>query len=128
MSDQNEQPKAAYSLKLKSENIPIEDDHGIVQNYVLKELKGSQRNAYLGKSSKRLAMKRDRAGETDVTVRDYTGMCSDLLGLCLYGPDGILVKAEVIDEWPSEMQMDLFIKAQKMSGLDKKSEEDAKNS
>lgn len=112
---------AKYSLKLRSEPIEIEDLSGVENTYYLKELTGSERNNFLTSQAK-------RAKGKDKDVKDFTGACSELLTLCLYDPQNRLVPAKEIDSWPSEMQMDLFLKAITLSGLDKKGEDDAKNS
>lgn len=88
------------------------------ESYTLKELSGTLRDRYLNTQSKKTITK------NGVETRVYSGLCSDLLVLCLYNPAGVSVTAQEIDDWPSPMQMEIFQMAVKLSALDKKSEEE----
>lgn len=112
-----------FHLVLKKIPVKIVDGDGRENECMLKELTGKQRNDYLTKSSKKVSV--SKSG--DVTAKDFSGMCSDLLAMCLHTPDDKLISAAEIDGWPSEMQMELFTMAVELSGLDKKGEEAAKN-
>lgn len=121
MSEENAAPKR-FKKTLKTLPVEIEGDDGTVELWTLRELSGTLRNKYLTAANKKVVMK------NGVEVRDFTGSCSDLLTLCLFNPAGSTVTANVIDEWPSEMQLEIFQMAVKLSGLDKKArEEEEKN-
>lgn len=121
MSDETQSPR--YSLKRKSITVMIEDEDGQERAYQIRELTGAQRNSYLEKTNAKMVMTSDGA----VKPKTFKGTGSDLLCMCLYDDQGQRVRAEVIDEWPSEMQFDLYKKAADLSGLTKKGEEEAKN-
>lgn len=108
-----------YSLKFKSEPVPIEDESGQEQVYTLREFDGATRNDFLAAQEKRKGN-----GKGPLNVK---GMGADLLALTLYGPDGNLVPINVIEKWPSDMQQDLFLRAVELCGLDKTAPERAKN-
>jgi hypothetical protein len=123
MSKTEETPQVKkFKLVLKKIPVEIEDADGRTNNCMLKELTGKQRNDYLTKSSKKVVV--SKAGE--VKSSDFSGMCSDLLSLCLYTPDDNLITAAEIDGWPAEMQMALYEMAVGLSGLNKKGEDEAK--
>jgi len=113
---------ARYSLRLKSIKIPIEAQDGTEVEYTMMELTGAQRDAFLNDQTKRTS------GKDGNLVKNFTGMFSSLLKLCLYDPEGKLVTTKEIDGWPSEMTTDLFLQAVELSGLNKKAEEAEKNS
>lgn len=116
----SEQPKR-YSRRLKTKPVEIENEQGVVEVWTLKELTGADRNRFLNVQGKKIKT------QNGVEVKDYTGLCSDLLCLCLVSPHDKLVTAAEVDSWPSEMQMDIFKDAISLSGLDKKSEDETKN-
>lgn len=109
-------PAKKFSTKRKSQIIPIEGEDGVERNYMLVELNGTGRDAYLNTLNKRI---RIEGKEQTTHIREFTGMCSDLLSMCLLGPDSRPVPAAEINDWPASMQMELFKMAQEMSGLDK---------
>jgi len=110
-----------YSLKLKTIEIPIEVEEGQEVTFTIKELTGKQRDEFLNDQSK-------RAGKEGGMPKNFTGVFSSLLKLCLYDPTGNLVPVAVIDSWPSELSTELFMQAVALSGLNKKAEELEKNS
>lgn len=124
MSDTPEKQPKKFSLRIKSIDIPIEGEDGEISTYVLKELTGQQRVQYLNRFKKKT---RDGIGPgSQPKIETFTGMITDLLDLCLYGPDGILLKAEVIDKWPASMQQEIFDMAVELSGLSEKAKEEEK--
>lgn len=116
MSEEKAAPKV-YKRSLKTLPIQIEAPDGRIENWTMRELSGSLRNQYLNKNTKKTTVK------NGVEVRDFTGSCSDLLVLCMFNPGDTTVPQAEIDEWPSDMQLDLFQLAMTLSGLDKKSKE-----
>lgn len=111
-----------YVLKKKTIPIEIEQPDGQVRQCELRELSGAERNAYLNVQSRKVVQKGDGTGQ----VKDFTGMCSDLLCRCLYDDAGTAIAANIIDTWPSEMQLELFKEAQRLSGLSNEGELEAK--
>ena len=97
--------------------------------YVMRELDGRQKGKYLNKMGGRIVL--NNKGEVS-SFKDYAGLESTLLELCVYDSDNKLVPASVMDLWPSTMLTKLFNAAQELSGLNeegrKKQEAEAKNS
>lgn len=112
-----------FSLKLKEESIVIEGTDSIKRTYILKELTGQQRDAYLNNMGSR--MKFTEAGKTQ-GLSNYEGLQSGLLKLCIYSDDDKLVPEKELQSWPSQVLSALFEKAQEMSALNK-GEEESKN-
>ena len=105
------------------------------KSYILRELDGRQKGKYLNKMGGRIVL--NSKGEVS-SFKDYAGLESTLLSLCLYGEDGKLVPPSIMDGtpdttgWPSTVLGKLFDAAQDLSGLNeesrKKQEAEAKNS
>jgi len=103
--------------------------------YTMRELDGRQKGKYLNKMGGRIVL--NNKGEVS-SFKDYAGLESTLLELCIYDSDNKLVPAKVMDGtedkqgWPSTMLTKLFNAAQDLSGLNeegrKKQEAEAKNS
>jgi hypothetical protein len=112
------------SRRRKTKVIEIENDDGSVTKYVLKELNGTLRDAWLNRMSRSV-----KSDGVKGTVKDYTGLYAALISACLYTTDlgaSVPVGEKTIQEWSSSCQEELFEICQKMNGLDKKSEEDEK--
>lgn len=82
--------------------------------YTIKEMMGTQRDQWLKGMGQR--MRTDASGKV-VGIKDYAGLHSSLISLCLYGPGGDLVPAKVIDEWPASVTSKLFEECQRLNGL-----------
>jgi len=105
------------------------------KSYILRELDGRQKGKYLNKMGGRIVL--DKEGNIKA-FKDYAGLESTLLSLCIYDSDNKLVEALVMDGtedkrgWPSSMLGELFDAAQELSGLNeearKKQKAEAKNS
>jgi hypothetical protein len=99
------------------------------KSYVLRELDGILKGKYLNTMGSRIEL-----GPTGQIKRfkDYSGLETTLLELCLYDDENNLVKTTVMREWPSTLLTRLFEAAQELSALDeeskKKLEDEAKNS
>ena len=113
-----------FSLVLKEVPVNITDAENVEQMHVLRELTGSQRDAYLNKMGTR--MKFNEAGKTE-GLSNYEGLQSGLLSLSLRDENGELIKDKTLQEWPASVLSDLFDVAQELSGLDKGAEAKAKN-
>lgn len=105
------------------------------KNYILRELDGRQKGKYLNQMGSRIVL--NDQGKV-ASFKDYSGLESTLLEVCLYDENGKLVPAIVMNGteekkgWPSTVLGKLFDAAQELSGLNeegrKKQEQDAKNS
>ena len=98
-------------------------------NYVMRELDGLQKGKYLNKMGSRIILN----DEGKVSgFKDYAGLETTLLALCMYSSIGEVVTAAVMNKWPSSVLGKLFEAAQDLSGLNeesrKKQETEAKNS
>lgn len=114
-----------FSLELASVPVTI-SAKGTKIVYKLKELTGGQRDTYLN------------AFDLDVEIVDgkpkikssegfKTFPAVDFLAMCLYDENDKLVGKEKIETYPSRVVSKLHTAALKLSGLDKDSEEEAKN-
>ena len=119
-----------FQTTLKEVSVTIDD-----KEYVMRELDGRQKGKYLNKMGGRIVL--NNKGEVS-SFKDYAGLESTLLSLCLYDSENKLVPATVMDGtekeqgWPSTVLNSLFNAAQDLSGLNeearKKQEAEAKNS
>jgi hypothetical protein len=107
-----------YSDEFKSLPIKISG-----RDYTLKEIDGTQRDAYLNDMASRMKFEDGKPAG----IKNFTGLQSKLLSMCLFDPDGKPVPQAVINKWPSSLQAALFDEARKLSGLDKEAGEEAKN-
>lgn len=108
--------------------VKINNPDKTVSHYLLRELGGEGRDQYLNTTITRANLGSD--GKVS-GVKDLTDYQATLLVRCLYcqnidGTAGDPVDIKVLRAWPSRIQVALFEKAQKMSGLGKGAEEDAK--
>jgi hypothetical protein len=115
-----------YSFKTTLKEIPVEIDDKV---YILRELDGTQKGKYLNKMGSRIVL--NSSGQIQ-SFKDYSGLETTLLAVCLYDEDDKLVESSVMQSWPSTVLGGLFDLAQGLSGLDeeskKKLEAEAKNS
>lgn len=113
-----------FETTLKEVSVTIDS-----KPYVLRELDGRQKGKYLNKMGSRITL--NAKGEV-ASFKDYAGLESTLLELCLYDNEDKLVPANVMETWPSTILTRLFDAAQDLSGLNeearKKQEAEAKNS
>ena len=114
----------SFSLKLKKEEVQIEDLDGIEQTYTINELPGKQRDEFLNGIGNR--MKFNSAGKT-AGLKNYDGLQSGLLALCLKDKNNESVPVKDLQDWPSSVLSGLFEIASKLSGLDKGADEEPKN-
>ncbi len=113
-----------FELKLKEEPVTLTGKDGVAKTHVLRELTGSQRDAFLNEIGGR--MKFNAAGKMS-GLKDYTDLQTGFLALCFYDEKNTLVSKEALREYPSSVLGDLFKVAQKLSGLDKGDEDESKN-
>lgn len=113
-----------YSLIRQKYEFELEDEDGDVQEYYIKELSGSERDAYLQSLTSRMKQRGDSA-----TMQNFQGFQADLLGKCTYhvnGEEDTLVKGSVIQGWPAKILQELYDKASEMSGLKNMDDEEKK--
>ena len=134
--EQNETPKAPVSkvgavegqkFTRDLKEIPFQVDE---DEYVLRELKSKERDAYMNDQNKRIVSLSNGTNK----IKDFAGIQVDLLGKCVYklGADKPVLKAE-LQEWPAGVQQKIFDAAIEMNGLSeeadkKKLEKETKNS
>lgn len=115
---------AKISTRRKTIPVELEDDSGVVRKFTLKELSGPLRDKYLNFQQTKFKFTADGKSQT---IKDVTGLYTKLIAESLFDENGNSVPESVIDTWSSSAQSELFKLAQKLSGLDNKAEEDAKN-
>lgn len=114
-----------FSLRLEEYEIPIEDKDGKVTIYKLRELDGEQRSDYINFQ----ASKAKYGADGKVTgIKDFKGIETKIVSMCLYDPDGKLVTEAFLNKVPGRLIKKLSALALRISGLDEKAEERAKNS
>lgn len=117
------------SLRLKETSIVLEDDDGGDKEYIVRELTGERRDAYMNRLAKRSRVKSAKNKEdADVTITDFTGLYSALLSLAMFEQDDegqwVAVKESTIQKWPTTVQEALFKEAKRLSGLLDEDEQD----
>lgn len=120
MSDKK---RKRLSRRLKTQEVEIENEQGQPEVWVIKELTGAERNAFFQMSSERGAK---RGEDGNMMISSFANLGADLLSMCLYGPDGQKATIQDINNFPSEMQLELFKDAQTLSALNKEGEQGAK--
>jgi hypothetical protein len=113
-----------FRLVRKQIPVELEDAGGKVLRCVMRELDGQERDKFLNIMSTR--MKTDAKGKPS-GVKDFTNLQASLLVASLFKPDGKPFTSAELQKFPSSTQTELFKMAQKLSGLDEKPEDDAKN-
>lgn len=110
---------AKFSLKLKQEEVEIEQLDGSTKTYVVKELDGRTMEGYLNASKKNVIMTDGKVSG----MRTFDDMYVNLLEAALYDADGERILAPEIRLWPSSLQKSLFDIAQRLSGLSGEAED-----
>lgn len=123
MTTSNGQTIPRFCVKRREQVIQIEGQDGEVQNFTLRELTGEGRDDFMNIMSRKIVTTNPAAPQ----VKDHRGTCSALLARTLYDDKGVLVPEQTIQTWPTTMQEELFKLSVKLSALDKKAEEEAKN-
>lgn len=116
-------------LGLREELVQLRDPQsGQVSTYVLVELDGTQRDAYLNAVAARM---RTNAQGQPAGVKNFTGLQADLLSRSLFSQasDGSRkpVDAATIQKWPARVQAALHKKAKALSALDDEADAKAGN-
>lgn len=108
---------AEYPVKIKMGDSVLE--------YRLRELNGDQRSDYTSFQASKAKIGPD--GKV-IGIKDYKGFEIKALSMSLYGPDGKLVPEVIIGKLPAKLIKNLAAIVLRISGLDDKAEERAKNS
>jgi len=116
----DERETLELSLVRTEIDVVLTDKDGEKKKWLLRELSGAERNRYLNKMTGRVKV--GSGGAT--SIKSFDGFQSDLLHLCLIDEEGERVTKEVIEELPSSTQQTLFEKAQEISGLDSKEDDE----
>lgn len=103
-----------FELVLKEWPFSLKDKEGKVQNYVIREMDGEKRDAYLNQSNP--AVVKDEQGNA-VSVRNFTGINSTLLALCTFDAGNVLVPFAALQSWPARILRELFKQAVEINGL-----------
>lgn len=117
----------SFTLKLKEAPVQITDAEGQEHSFVLRELNGRDRDSYLDQMGER--MKFSPTGKM-AGMKNYKGIQTGLLSLCLYDENETLVSMKTLQEYPSTALSDLYDAACELSALDKgevKDEDEVKN-
>jgi len=108
---------------LKTETVEIEDQNGEVTVYTVRELSGAEREKYLDTVNARMKFEDGKP----VGFTSYEGSYTKLVSMCMVDDDGKKVNPETVKNWPQSTVEELFRLAQRLSGLDLRAEEEAKN-
>lgn len=114
-----------FDLELATKPVKLRGNDGRVIEYTLRELDGADRDKFLGMMHQRMVINPQTGVPT--SIKSSEGIESRLIHLSLYDKDNVRVPQKVIESWPGQVQRKLFDAAQAISGLDKESEENAKN-
>lgn len=113
-----------FNLQRSVVPITIKED-GTDRQYELREMTAADRDRYLDRLGARVKV--DEEGKP-VGVKEFNGMQSDLLALCLWDcAAASYVKPETVQAWPSSVVSALYAEAQEMHRLPTADEGAAKN-
>lgn len=111
------------SLCRKEEKIQLQTNGGEVITYTLREMTGSEMAKWRNSLASKMKI---GSNGMPVGVKSFDGLESSLIAKCLVDPEGKLVKQEIIDDWPASTLKALFVKCQKLNGMEEESREAAK--
>lgn len=116
-----------FSLKLKSVEIPIEQEDGTQVNYEVRRVSGEAIETYLDENSNRIETSLDANGKVQIKqIKTYKSMFVSLLKHCLF-LNGTKVSAQDIAKFPYDVQKGLFDVAQTVNALNDIGAESVKN-
>lgn len=116
--------KITLTLVRKTCPVELTDEQGVASQFTLKEFTGTERDKYLTAMSSR--MKYNDKGKP-IGITSFDGLQSALLERTLYDEGGNLVRKDVIQAFPASTQQALYEASQKLSALDEKATDEAKN-
>lgn len=128
MSDSEDTP-LRFSLRRKEKPIILEDENGQEKQYVMRDMDGSQRDAWQDDFSSRLSPTgKDDKGNTMFKITKWSGMHSGLIKRVVFDPEKKkYIEPATINSWPGDVVQSVYEECRKFCGLDKESEEEAKN-
>jgi hypothetical protein len=114
---------AVHDLVLRNEPFKVRGKDGVVTTFIIWELTGPERDAYMSDSAKK-----SRFTETGkfAGFKDFKGSESDLLCRCVKLENGQRLTDSVFASWPARVQSIAYERACILSGFDKKAKEAAK--
>lgn len=113
-----------YSLDLEEVIIKIKNKAGVLVVYTIRELTGDGRNEYMNFQ----AMKARYGSDGKVSgIKDIKGLETRLAALSLFGPDNKPVTEKELAAFPGKLLKKIAMIASRISGLDDKAEQRAKN-
>lgn len=127
--EEEHDPLAPMEFTLTRKEVPVKLKHpttGQVTDYILRELDGEGRDAYLNNLGSR--MRHNPKDGTPQGVKNFTGLQSSLVSKCLFTKEGDKPVPETeVQKFPASVQSALFERAKEISGLDDDAEEEAGN-
>jgi len=113
-----------FKLDLREERVVLESRKHGKREYVIREMTGKARDAYLTHQAKNMSIEGDGVKK----IRSFNGMFSQLLSRCIYdGETNELVPEKEILDWPAATIEALFDIANNLSSLTEESQEEAGN-
>lgn len=108
------------SVLRKSQPVMLEVAEGDEVKIFVKEMTGAQRDEYFNKMASRTV--RDANGEV-TGMKDFKGLYSTLLSLCVYDANNKPMSEKDLQDWPDSAQKALFEVARDINGLSKEDSE-----
>jgi hypothetical protein len=120
---QDDDAPLVISLVRKEKPFKITREDGQEVQYKLVELDGAERDKWVTEQIKRV--KHDEKG-VGQGINSADRIQASLLSLAIRDHTNARISADAIQKWPATAINTLFLIAQKMNGLDKESQEQAK--
>lgn len=111
-------------LMLAEEEVDIVTADGVEKTFVLVEMTGAQRDAWMNQTATRF--KTNEKGHP-LGMREFRDLQAGLIAICLKDENRKAVPVSVIQGWPATVQKALYDRCQEMNGLTEKAEETEKN-
>lgn len=117
--------KVSFELSLQEQPVELKSNDK-VKHCIIRELDGKHHKQYMERMAANVEIGED-GKVAKILTAGVVGLEGFLLSLCLYDESGNLLPTDEIDAFPYTVQKELFKIAQKLSGLDKDAEAEAKN-
>lgn len=122
--EQEEKDLLVFDLRRQEKKLKITKLDGTAANWTLREIDGSQRVLYMNMMGTK--MKTDADGKA-VGIKDYTGVETNLIAMCLFDEKGESVGEAEIKKFPSQVQSNLYLACMKLCGLMDAAKDEVKN-
>lgn len=120
--DEGVPEEVSFDIDVKTVPVKI-TEKGTVHEFVLHELSGEQRDQYLNFTGRKMKFEKgDQAG-----LKDFDNIASFTVSLSLRDKEGQAVPMVRINRWPARVVEGLEKIVKRISGLDKKARDVAKN-